>query len=39
MDCSIGGNSANLQISFGRNSLQAAPGGYYSTLLTVLVEP
>lgn len=39
MDCSIGGDSANLQITFSRHKLQAAPGGYYSTVLTVMIEP
>jgi hypothetical protein len=39
MDCSVGGKSSNLGVSFASTNLQKAPGGVYSTTLTVMVEP
>ena len=39
VDCSIGGNTANLLVRFTRANLQAAPGGTYFTTLTIVIEP
>lgn len=39
IDCSIGGNSANLEVRFAKNDLQKALGGAYSSTLTVVIEP
>ena len=39
VDCSIGGNSGNIQINMLEANLQAAPNGNYTGTLTILVEP
>lgn len=38
-NCSVGGNSANIQVSFTQANLQAVGGGSYSSTLTLFVEP
>jgi hypothetical protein len=38
-DCSVGGNSANLQVNLDATALQAAPAAAYSSTLTLLIEP
>jgi hypothetical protein len=38
-DCSSGGNTANIQVSFAQADLQAASAAAYSATLTLIVEP
>ncbi len=37
--CTVGGLSSNLRVRILRADLEAAPGGYYSSELQILVQP
>jgi len=39
VDCSVGGNSANLSVTIAEAELSAAPAGDYDSQITIMIDP